>query len=967
MSYELDLVQSKNILDLFNDVNSQVIDSEAIRHEISDMGFPGFEGLAGNEFCFYKVVRLSFDENFPRREAFENVLLSLDNDAFNFVYILTGNKNGIELHIGVVKNKNANPPVLGKKLSAPNYGEIIKNVFEGNFNGSRLERIRGDKLDDIIRISHEKYKNAGVMTGVPSVNDGDNDYGFQGIDRLINSMLGLEWRLIIVCEPVSKNEILEIRENVYDLYNRLYAASKRTMQQSSSEGETISFGKSISDAHGENIGYSRGDSRNEGKQNGSSSFGKSHQEGYSEGKNLSRSETSNEGTSKNKGKSFSVTVELANKHAVEIMKYIDDELLKRLKTGFSRGLFKSSVYYMAKEPPHANRLKSAIMSLFQGDENSYSPLHASIIDLNDGQNFNILKNFQNQYLVSSDFTRDALTLLSRPYYEGRYVGLNTFLTAHEVSLFAGLPQKEVPGLSLREGVDFGLNEKILNPDDAFKIGVMVQRGRELDIPFCISRDSFKKHIFMAGVTGSGKTTTCRRLLHEAKVHFLVIEPAKTEYRILLNTNLRPIVFTLGNESAAPFRINPFELVDGEIISAHIDMIKAAFTSAFPMEASMPQILEEAIYNSYRKKGWDTESIYNGDNDLTFPIMSDLLAELKLVVKSKNFGDRLESEYIGSLVSRLSNLTVGVKGRMLNCERSVNFEYIIHNNIILEMEELKSPEDKSLFMGFILNRLSAVIRNEFKKNPSFQHLTLIEEAHRLLSRVDYTDSGAKKSAVETFTDMLAEVRKYGEGLIIVDQIPNKLSPDVLKNTNTKIIHKILARDDKEVVGDTMLMNDKQKEYLSALETGEAVIFSEYTESPVHVHVDELKFEADEPNDDEIRKVFGFVKNSFGKFYELEGLYKVFEALSKNLVRKFSEDERQKLLVEVKKLSVSESEGQNIWRYLVERLDSITGKSMNSHENYRERIEALTKFFANEFSAETFSRDDIPEKIFIYLNH
>lgn len=54
------------------------------------------------------------------------------------------------------------------------------------------------------------------------------------------------------------------------------------------------------------------------------------------------------------------------------------------------------------------------------------------------------------------------------------------------------------------------------------------------------------------------------------------------------------MFTLGNESIAPFRINPFELVKGEVISAHIDMVKATFTSAFPMEASMPQILEEAI-------------------------------------------------------------------------------------------------------------------------------------------------------------------------------------------------------------------------------------------------------------------------------------------------------------------------------------------------------------------------------------
>ena len=114
--------------------------------------------------------------------------------------------------------------------------------------------------------------------------------------------------------------------------------------------------------------------------------------------------------------------------------------------------------------------------------------------------------------------------------------------------------------------------------------------------------------------------------------------------------------------------------------------------------------------------------------------------------------------------------------------------------------------------------------------------MIEEAHRLLSKVEYGDSGSKRTAVETFTDMLAEIRKYGESLIVVDQIPNKLASEVLKNTNTKIIHRLLARDDKEAVVDTMLMDDRQKEYLSALEIGQAIVFSEGMSRPLHIQID-----------------------------------------------------------------------------------------------------------------------------------
>lgn len=202
------------------------------------------------------------------------------------------------------------------------------------------------------------------------------------------------------------------------------------------------------------------------------------------------------------------------------------------------------------------------------------------------------------------------------------------------------------------------------------------------------------------------------------------------------------------------------------------------------------------------------------------------------------------------------------------------------NVLLSMEELKSPEDKALLMGFILSRLSAFVKAEHRKNHNFKHLTLVEEAHRLLSKVEYGDSGSKKSAVETFTDLLAEVRKYGEGLIIVDQIPNKLASEVLKNTNTKIIHKILAQDDKETVGDTMLMDDKQKEYLSALEVGNAIVFSENTDKPVHVHITAVSDTNEEEIEDEVvRKRFYEKKAFLGTVYQDYDLLQLSGAFNK----------------------------------------------------------------------------------------
>ena len=968
------IVQSHEILNLFE--NLQIADSKMQVKAIDETGFPPNGELKSNEVCFYRVSQLAFDEDYPHREAFENVLSSMDNRSFNFVYVLTGTKQGIELCIGVVKNQNENAPVLGTKLSAVNYGEIIANIFTGNFGGSKLERLKGRDLDKLVGTGIQKYENAGVILGIPAVNerDGGEKYDFQGIDRLINSMLGLEWRLVVVCEPVPKMEIHAIRENVYELYNRLSIWAKRTVQHSANSSTGISFGENVSDARGKSQSYGKNDSRSHGKTSGEKNSSSTHAETMSEGTNISHTKGTHKDTSTNRGVSDSVTIEIANKHAEEIMKYISDDLLERLKTGFSKGLFQTSVYYMAKEPTHAYRLKSALMSLFRGNKAVYSPLIAQDIDLTKEQNFNILKTYQNQYMVEEYTSGNALMLLGRPF-EGNRIGLNTYLTTEEISLIAGLPQKEVPGLALKEGVEFGLNEDDIGEEKSIHLGKMLQRGGELEIPFYLSRESMAKHTFIAGVTGSGKTTTCHKLLAEADMPFLVIEPAKTEYRTLIQQDMDITVFTLGNETVAPFRINPFELIEGEIISAHVDMLKATFTSAFPMEASMPQLLEEAIYKCYEKKGWDVNTNQNrnysseaqrkafmpGEN--SFPKMSDLLSVMKDVVESKGFGEQMKADYIGSLVSRLSNLTVGSKGRMLDCQSSTYFRYIAHHNVILEMEELKSPEDKALFMGFILSRLSAVIKEEHRKKPDFRHLTLVEEAHRLLSKIEYGDSGSKKGAVETFTDLLAEVRKYGEGLIIVDQIPNKLASEVLKNTNTKIIHKILARDDKEAVGDTMLMDDKQKEYLSALAVGEAIVFSEQTDKPIHVKI-ESKTNTSENQIENVwvKQRFDTNREKLGSCYqslEILALFPQFDLLAKEL--SLSEIDREhcsSMKEAVNKLARESGKNKReIWEALIRIREQHNDKAFKSRFDQEVRISELTDFFLKEFENGDFTFSDM----------
>ena len=533
---------------------------------------------------------------------------------------------------------------------------------------------------------------------------------------------------------------------------------------------------------------------------------------------------------------MTASVDVVNKKAADFLKYMDEILFPRLALGSNRGMFKTAIYLMTEQKSINARLCNNVSAIFQGQSNAFTPLRTS-------------KTIANGSYVSDWQIHGVDTGHLLPYgnlfgfsCDGMRQDLATCLTADEVSIIAGIPLSEVPGIAIRRYVPFGLNPNLIQQNEDIEplyLGQLVYGGKVLtDNKVFLNKQSLNQHIFVTGITGSGKTVTCKQLLKSANMPFLVIEPAKTEYQeLLLESDMEDVVvFTIGTESGLPLRFNPFEMLPGENLTSHIDLVKAAFMSSFHFEASMPQIFEIAMYRIYRECGWDTDSgEFFGSDSNKWPTLTTFIKKLDEVVKEQKFGAELEGNYRGSLISRIENLTYGAKGKMLNCVKSIDFEKLLNSKVVIEMEDLKSPQDKALIMALIMGRLNEAVKYAYRKNKNFRHITLIEEAHRLLSKVLPGDEEGKKYSVSMFTDMLAEIRKYGESLIIVDQIPNKLAEDVLKNTATKIVHKLVAKDDKETIGDTMMLEEDQKMFLSNLLTGRAIVFTENWHKPVCVQV------------------------------------------------------------------------------------------------------------------------------------
>ena len=820
------------------------------------------------DVVFFKIDRITYEEKSPRKEALENVLSSMRIKGVNFIYLVRGDKAGVSFYYGICRDLIQEYPL---SYDMDELGDmILKPSIESNFRGSKVSKQSDNDEQDIIDcLANMKY--VGCIDGVPNINDAEENY--QGVDRLVDVMLGDEFVFLVTAKWLPNNPVRHFEKGIYNFYDKMLPLAKKSVQQGdnnskttidtqvegwsksdvkgSQDGETHNHGKTITDTRSTQTKMDEDETRtegvnsqnNEGVYSTNSSKNKSHTDGTSG--------NHTKGTNKTKGTSKTTSYEFSNKEVQDWLKYIDEVLLKRIDYGKGKGIFISTVATFTMKESTMDKLQNTITSLFAGKEGNRVPLRKlpltqNSLRSNNLRNFQIsIANFKNSISENEVETR---TVLSQ-YVTQHNAFLGNWFSVNELSIIAGLPQKEIVGLSLREEVEFGLNNRNNIPDkNKLPLGHLVQSGKELDgIDVSLDNRELDKHIFVAGVTGSGKTTTCQKILMRSDLPFLVIEPAKTEYRILTKKFDDILIFTLGREKNAPFRLNPFEMYPHESVTSHVDMIMASIESAFDMEAAIPQIIERALYECYKDYGWDiandTNSYFSWEEiergAYAFPTLSELIDKTEIVVKEQGFDERLKNDYIGSIRARLQGLTVGAKGLMLDTRRSIDFRDIVHKRVILELEEVRSGSEKALIMGFILSNLMEAIKAEYYKyklqSNEFKHISLIEEAHRLLGKYEPGDSLSKKHGIEMFSDMLAEVRKYGESLVIVDQIPSKLTPEVLKNTNTKIVHKILAQDDKDAIGNTMSLLDEQKNFLSLLDTGRAIVFSQGWESSLQIQV------------------------------------------------------------------------------------------------------------------------------------
>ena len=589
------------------------------------------------------------------------------------------------------------------------------------------------------------------------------------------------------------------------------------------------YGGTISDSISKSFGTYGGVNAGFGKQQSTTAT-----------ENTAETESNHEtkGATQNSSLGRTIQTENTNKSVEQLLEQIDKQL-KRTTECEDFGAYKCCAYFLSAKQENSLLAANTYRALMIGEGSSveYGAINTWSNQENDNKVPTIieyLKRFNHPVfaLAINDVSNKNSEEINEDDFT--YYTPATIVSGLELPLHFGLPTKSVYGLPVIERAEFGRNVSVQNQNskdnNKFHLGMVYHMGRKEGSIVDLNCDELTAHTFITGSTGSGKTNTVCKILEKINdngVNFLVVEPAKGEYKDKFGN--RDDVFVYGtNPKLTPMlRINPFSFpIENVHVLEHLDRLVEIFNVCWPMYAAMPAILKESIERAYEEAGWDLAESKNQYGIRLFPSFSDVCRHIEQVVAESAYSADNKSDYVGALVTRVRSLTNGLNGVIFSNDEISN-EDLFEKNVVVDISRVGSSETKSLIMGMLVLKLQEYrMDHGISNNGSLKHITVLEEAHNLLKRTS-TEQVSESSnllgkSVEMIANSIAEMRAYGEGFVIADQSPGLLDMSVIRNTNTKIIMRLPDLSDRELVGKAVGLNDDQIVELGKLETGVAAV-------------------------------------------------------------------------------------------------------------------------------------------------
>lgn len=825
---------------------------------------PGLKSTSG--IVAYRVTKVMYNEEENSYEKLVSVYSALNSIGGVTAMILQS--DGVKVDLYMCTNTSGN---------AATAGELLYGNLKGQFPGCEITKLGPGERDALLFSiggtgSYSSARTVRSLSMIPSRREDerqhDKEYSAQGYEKFIDAMMGRKYTLVVLSQAVPPDAMDGCRNGMESLYTMLSPYAKETVTFGENESDSInysvsnsvnqSFSKSISRSFGTSHTSSISNGRSGGRGSSYNLFDVnfSSNSGWSTGTSTSDTSSVNQGTGEatsqgegisvndgggsTTGTTRSLTINRDNKAVQNLLAKVEGHI-KRINTNQTFGMWSSCAYIIADDVATATMGTSTIAAIFSGDSEVAPRAYCNQWDSRNPVEcrrvLDYLQALQHPVVELAMKQRTTDASGNELWIPGKAEKLTPamMISGKEIPTLMSLPRKSVPGIVVDQFAEFGRNvsdewkKKAKRP---IPFGNIYHMGRVEPTMAYFDLDTFASHTFICGASGSGKSNTTYNLLQiliDKKIPFLVIEPAKGEYKIEFAGLPGVNIFTADETAYQQLQLNPFEFGGGIHIREHLDNLIQVVSACWPLYGAMPAILKQAFEQVYIEHGWDldhSERIVN--RGTKFPVFKDMIPVLQRIINESEYSAQAKGDYKGALVTRVSSLCNGFEGQIFGRNTGISESTLFQANTIIDLSSIGSDETRALIMGLLITKLKNY-RKAASGGPNrpLCHVTVLEEAHNILKRCSH-DTNAESgniqgAAVGRLCGCIAEMRSSGEGFMIIDQSPGAVDEAAIKNTAIKIAMRLPSKDDCEAIGAALSLDEAQMKELSRLDIGVAAVF------------------------------------------------------------------------------------------------------------------------------------------------
>ena len=162
----------------------------------------------------FNITKMVYKKDEASSYKFASIFNAVASTNSSLITIINSDGKDTKFYLGVRTLIENNSPAIPF--------EVLGKSIQGQFPGIKLENLKNNRIEELLKsINSESVASVSCVANNKNKDFIDNNKYLQGLEKLALAMQGEKYSAIIIANPLSQNELTNVRKSYEDIYTNI--------------------------------------------------------------------------------------------------------------------------------------------------------------------------------------------------------------------------------------------------------------------------------------------------------------------------------------------------------------------------------------------------------------------------------------------------------------------------------------------------------------------------------------------------------------------------------------------------------------------------------------------------------------------------------------------------------------------------------------------------------------------------